>query len=276
MAIDVRTNPPALQALGALRNISKLVNKNIERLSTGYRINNAADDPAGLQISEKLRTQIRGNIVAARNTQQGIAVTQVADSGLQTMYEKLQRMRELSIEASNSTVTDFSTYNNELNALRSQIDDLAASTKFNDTPLLTGATTSYSIQYGPNAGDSVDIGSAFADARATTASGLNLTDAVNFASNSDASDYIEDIDAAIDILNSRVAEVGKFQGLLNTRLDYIEVINENLKAADASIRDTDIAAETTALARNQIMQQVANAVLIQANNIPSLALSLLR
>lgn len=275
MSIDLRTNVPALMALNALNSITKNMGTNIERLSTGYRINSAADDPSGYTLSQKLQTQIRGYDAVSRNIQTGASVVANADAGLGEIYDNLQRIRELAVEASNATVTDFSTYNDEINALRTQIDTLATNTKFNSTPLLTGATSSYVLQVGPNGGDTLDIGSAFADARATTAGGLNLTASVAFANNAAAQAYITTVDAAFTTLNSRTAAVGKYGNLLTSMSSYIEIANENFQAADAAIRNTDIAAESAAFARNQILQQVANAILVQANNIPSLALTLL-
>jgi flagellin len=278
MGIDIRTNPAALSALTNLSFITSRVTRNIERLSTGYRINSAADGAADLVSSEKLRTQLRGFEVAQRNMQVGSSVLNIADNSLQLIYDNLQRMREIAVEASNSTTTDFSSYQNELNALRSQIDTLAQNTEFQNTELLDGTTTTFSIQIGPNAGDSLDIGSAFADARATSATGLNLTatlDNTNFNNTTQASAYITTLDSAFQTLNSRITNVGKFQNALSTQLSFAEVAFENLAAAEGSIRNVDVARETAELARNQIIQQIANAMLSQANNLPTLALQLL-
>lgn len=279
MGIDIRTNSTALQALNNLSSITKSVTKSIERLSTGYRINSGADDASGLIQSEQLRGQIRGYDVAQRNIQLGTSVLNLADSSLQQIYDNLQRIREIAIEASNSTTTDFTNYQSEINALRTQIDTLAQNTEFQNTELLDGTTTNYSIQIGPNAGDAIDVGTAFADARATSATGLNLTstlDGTNFANTTQASAYITTIDSAFQTLNSRITTVGKFQNSLASQLTFAQVASENLAAAEGTIRNVDVAKETASLARNQILQQIANSMLAQANNLPTLALQLLR
>lgn len=274
MGIDIRTNPTALQALNNLSSISKLVTKGIERLSTGYRINSAADDAAGLIMSEQLRTQIRGYDVAQRNIQLGSSVLNLADNSLQQIYDNMQRIREIAIEASNSTTTDFTNYNAEINALRSQIDTIAQNTEFQNIDLLDGtAPASFSIQTGPNAGDNIDIVTAFQNAT-TAAGGLNLSTAT-LANTTQASAYITAIDASFATLNTRITNVGKFQNTLMSRLSFAEVAAENLAAAEGSIRNVDVAKETAQLARNQILQSISAAMLSQANNLPTLALQLL-
>jgi flagellin len=278
--IDVRTNAPALKALTSLNSINKLVLKGIEQLSTGYRINSAGDDAAGLTLSEKLRTQIRGYEVASRNVQAGSTVLNIADGALQQVYDRLQRVRELAVEASNSTTTDYTNYQNEINAIRTEIDTVVGAAKYNNSSLLTSAAaSSFSIMAGPNASDAIDIGSAFVDARATSATGLGLTTALsgaNFANTTQASAYIATVDTALSTLNSRIATVGRFQNTMSTMQNYIDVAYENYQAADASIRNTDLAKTTSELARNQILQSISNAMLSQANNLPTLVLGLLQ
>jgi flagellin len=280
MAVDIRTNPLSLKMLNNLASISKLVNNSVEKLSSGYRINSAADGAAELTLSEQLRTQVRGFDVAARNIQVGSSVVNIADSGAQQIYDKLQRIRELAVEASTATVTDFTNFRNEINALRTQIDEIANNAEFNGRELLSNAAApTFNIQIGPNANNSMNIGSAFQDIRASSATGLNMTatlDNTNFNSNAQATSYLSTvIDPAMTILNGRITEIGKWQNALSTQASFVAVTAENLAAAEATIRNTDVAAETSKLARNQILQQVANAMLVQANNLPTLALQLL-
>lgn len=274
MGLFLNTNVASLNANRNLFNITSSLNKSLERLSSGYKINSAADGAAELLISEGLRAQIRGSQAAMTNVQQGIDMLNTADSAMQQTYEHLQRMREIAVEAANGTVSDYTSYNNELAERSNAIDGIANNTIYNEQVLLDGSIAGgagFNIQTGANAGEQVDIASAFADNTAATL-GVSTT---TLTSAADANTLIGEIDTAMANLDGNMATVGGFTNQLQDQMNFLSVAVENLSASEASIRNTDIAQETANLARLQILQQAAAAALSQANQMPSIALQLL-
>ena len=274
MGLRVNTNVFSLNAQRNLSDVSMRLSKNFARLSSGLRITSAADDAAGLGISERMRAQVRSLDQAGRNTQDGISVVQTAEGALNEVNSNLIRMRELAIQASNGTLStaDRAALDSEFTALISEIDRVATQTDFNGTNLLDGSATSMDIQVGTEAGETIAI--TFTDV--TSSAGLSLSGATfNLTSASNASGSLATIDAAIDTVTSSRSSLGAVQNRLESSFRSIANTRENLSAAESRIRDVDVARETADLTRNSILQQAALSVLAQANVAPQLALGLL-
>jgi flagellin len=271
MGLRVNTNIAALNAQRNLGNVSARLSGNFAKLSSGLRIATAADDAAGLGISEKMRAEIRSLGAAGRNAQDGISLVQTAEGAMNEASNILSRMRELAIQASNGTLSteDRDTINTEVTALIEELDRISDSTSFNGVNLLDGSATTASIQVGINDGDVIDV--ALED---TTASTLGV-DGVDVTTASAASSALADIDTAIDTLNTSRGALGAVQNRLTSAFTSIQNVRENLSAAESRIRDVDVAFETADLTRNTILQQAAVSVLSQANVQPQLALRLL-
>jgi len=272
MGLRVNTNVASLTAQRNLSTVSSRLTGNFSRLSSGMRIATAADDAAGLAISERMRSQIRSYGAASRNAQDGISLVQTAEGALNEASNILSRMRELAIQASNGTLSaqDRVTIDTEVSALIEELDRIADGTEFNSIPLLDGTATTTSIQVGLDAGDTIDI--ALVD---TTATSLGVN-AVDVTSAANASSALAAIDGAIDELNTTRGGLGAAQNRLTSAFASILNARENLSASESRIRDVDVAMETADLSRNSIMQQAATAVLQQANVQPQIALRLLQ
>jgi flagellin len=279
MGLDIRTNVSALGVLKDLKSINFNVAKNIEALSSGYRINSPSDDAAGYSLSTKLQSQIKGLNQASQNISLGQSVLSTADGALQQINNVVQTIRGVVVGAANGTVTDFAPINAQINSLLTQIQTIATKTTFNGKNLLDGTTTSFSLQTGANAGDNLEIGSAFASAQ-VTALGLPAAGTVNFTSAANAQTFLStNLDqagtGAIAVLSNRLNLVGNLEQTLDTRLKFVNVTSSNLSSANATIRNADVAKVTAQLSQNQILQQITNAMLTQANNIPALAIRLI-
>ncbi|WP_108664230.1 flagellin [Euzebya rosea] len=275
-------------AMNAHRNLSGTQNslgKSLEKLSSGFRINRAGDDAAGLVISEKLRSQVGGLKVATRNAQDGISVVQTAEGALTEVHSMLQRARDLAVQASNTganggqTGASVAAAQAELDELIGAIDDIANDTKFNGTSLLDGTST-LSFQVGANGGETVSITLSDMNAAVLGISGgdklTDLSAAASFSSGaSAASDAIAVIDAAISQVSSFRGTLGATQNRLEHTINNLQVATENLSASESRIRDVDMAAEMTNFTRNQILSQAGTAMLSQANSVPQGVLSLL-
>ncbi|MFN0244932.1 MAG: flagellin [Planctomycetota bacterium] len=272
MGLRVNTNIASLNAQSNLGSVTNRLQANYAKLSSGLRIANAADDAAGLGISERMRSQIRSFGAAARNAQDGISLVQTAEGALNESSNILNRMRELAIQASNGTLSsaDRDTINTEVSALIEELDRISDTASFNGVNLLDGSSSTASIQVGVNDGDVIDIG-----LQDTTTATLGV-DSVTTDTATNASDALADIDAAIETLNTARGSLGAVQNRLTSAYTSIQNARENLSAAESRIRDVDVAQETADLTRNSIMQQAAVSVLSQANVQPQLALSLLR
>ena len=270
MGLRVNTNLFSLTAQRNLSNVSARLGGNFSRLSSGLRIATAADDAAGLGISERMRAQVRSLQQAGRNSSDGIALVQTAEGSLGEVSGNLIRMRELAVQASNGTLStgDRAVIDSEFQALSAEIDRVAGDTAFNGVNLLDGSTTSLSIQVGTESGQTIDI--ALEDVTVAT---LGVSTDITTASNAQAA--LDLIDTAIDTVASRRGELGATQNRIASTVRSIATTAENLAAAESRIRDVDIASETADLTRNSILQQAAVSVLSQANVQPQIALSLL-
>ena len=281
MAIVVNNN---ISSLIAQRNLSKNsanLTKSIEKLSSGFRINKAADDAAGLSISESLRGQIRGNNQAINNIQNGINLLQIAEGGLAVVTDNIQRIRELCIQAANDTnaTSERDAVLTEINARLADVNRIAKSTKFNNINLLDGSATSTKIQIGANSTvstNTIDISNVLKNAEVSTL-GLLLTgiSGTNWSSNNIRS-YLSKIDSAVQTVLKKRGDIGALQNRLESALDNLTVMNENIQSSESRIRDVDIAKETANMTKYQILQQASASILSQANQIPQLALSLLQ
>jgi len=272
MGLRVNTNIASLTAQRNLSSVSSRLTGNFSKLSSGLRVANAADDAAGLGISERMRSQIRSLGAAGRNAQDGISLVQTAEGALNEGSNILSRMRELAVQASNGTLStdDRNTIDSEVQALVSELGRISDSTTFNGVNLLDGSSTTASIQVGINSGETIDV---TLQDTSTSTLGVNSLD-VTTASN--ASDALADIDDAIDTLNTARGDLGAVQNRLTSAYTSIQNSRENLSAAESRIRDVDVAYETADLTRNSILQQAAVSVLSQANVQPQLALRLLQ
>ena len=281
MPIMINTNVSSINAQRFLSSNTNALAKSQERLSSGYRINKAGDDAAGLALSEKLRTQIRGSQKASDNVQDGINVMNIADGAMQGITDYLQRMRELAVQAGNDTYSSAqrSSMKSELNQLVSGITQISDSTQFNGIFLLSGASqaTGMRIQLGAGNSSSIDVlkvgaEGIFADIDATALSvgALKVDTATNALS------AISSLDTAITTVNTRRGKIGALTNRLETTANTLATNVENTSASESRIRNVDVAAESAALTRNQILQQASAAMLGQANQTPQLALQLIR
>jgi flagellin len=271
MGLRVNTNVSSLTAQRNLASVTGRLQGNFARLSSGLRIATAADDAAGLGVSERMRSQIRSYAVAGRNAQDGISLAQTAEGAMQEISNNLTRMRELAVQAANGTLTttDRATLDTEFQALITEIGRVATDTTFNGVALLDGTTSSLDIQVGIDSGDTISVGLSSATTSALGIGGLGVT------STTLASAALATIDTAINTVSTNRGELGAAQNRLNSVVASIANTRENLSAAESRIRDVDVAAETADLTRNSILQQAAVSVLSQANVQPQLALSLL-
>ncbi len=282
MPLVVNTNVSSITAQRYLTLNNAQLSKTMEKLASGYRINKAGDDAAGLYVSENLRSQIRGSQKALDNTQDGINVLNIVDGAFQVIEDHVQRIRELAVQAGNETYSQNqrTAINQEIDALRADIDRIAASTQFNGTILLSSSPASYSLQIGANAtaNDALSITTALGDTRATQATGLNMVTAAsaNITSNATAQTFIGVVDAALVILNGRRATLGAMVNRLEGTAKNLMNLVENTSAAESRIRNVDVAAESANMTRYNILQQSSAAVLSQANQTPALALQLLQ
>jgi flagellin len=285
MALIVNTNVASITAQRNLLNSSKGVSLSFEKLSSGLRINKAADDAAGLSISETLRTQTRGLAMAVNNAQDGVNLLQVAEGGLSVITENLQRIRELTVQAANDTNSS-----NERKAIAREVNQrlldvtrIASSLKFNNIELLSGKSTKSTLQIGANAlptSNVLTVGKVLLTASAA-ALGLTATKATAaatgyYSSASACRTFLTTLDTALQTIASRRSLIGAYQNRLTTAIDSLSIQKENLTAAESRIRDLDVASESASLTKNQILQQASVSVLTQANQAPQLALNLLR
>jgi flagellin len=275
MSLVINTNLASLNARGSLDTVSNRLEKNFAHLSTGLRITTAADDAAGLAISERMRAQIRSLSQAQRNANDGISMVQVGEGAMNEMDNILIRMRELAIESNNGTVSasDKDTLNDEFTSLIAEIDRIAQATQFNGVNLLNGSTANVVFQVGANNVTNVDTLSV--GLVSVLASDLGIS-ALDISSAGSATTAISGIDAAINVVVASRGDLGALQNLLQSTITTLGVSVETLTAAESRIRDVDVAAETAELTRNSILQQASISVLAQANVQPQNALKLLQ
>jgi flagellin len=246
--------------------------KSTEKLSSGYKINRAADDAAGLSISEKMRNQIRGLNKAASNTQDGISLVQTAEGALNEVHSMLQRVSELAVQASSDVngTADRTAIGDEITELKTEIDRVANTTQFNKMNILDGSFTKKSIQVGANAGQNIAI---TIDSMLATDLGLTSTAVDSYAN---ANTTLTAAQTAIENLSSKRSKLGAVQNRLEHTYDNLNNISENTQAAESRIRDTDMAAEMVSYSKNNILQQAGQSMLAQANQANQGVLSLLQ
>ena len=275
MGLRVNTNVTSINAQRNLSSVTTRLSDNFRRLSTGLRISTAADDAAGLAISERLRSQVRSLEQAKRNANDGISFVQTAEGALNEVSSILTRLRELSIQSSNGTVSsqDQDTLDEEFQSLVNEIDRIGSSTEFNNIKLLDGSSTTVSFQvgFGTTAGiDTLDV-----SLQEASASTLGLA-TLDIGSGGSTNAAISNIDAAINIVSGLRGSLGAVQNRLGSTINNLAIQTENLSAAESRIRDVDVAYETAQLTRNNILQQASISVLSQANAQPQAALTLLQ
>jgi flagellin len=263
----------------SLRQTNRNLQKSLERLSTGLRINRAADDAAGLSVSEQLRTQVRGLNMGARNIQDGIALLNIAEGALNEVEAMLQRMRELSIQAANDTLTtkERSYIQLEIDQLVNEINRITAGTQYNSQPLLNGTEPwgdgGGVLHIGPNNDDDADV----IQFQIDPVDSVSLrVDTIGVENVEDATDAIDTLDDALDSVNRLRATLGAMTNRLEHSLINQENQETNMQAAESVIRDSDYALETSIFVRNQILEQSTVAMLAQANSAPQSILSLLQ
>ena len=298
MPIYVNTNTQSVFAQRALGGNTTGLQKNIEKLSTGFRINKAADDAAGLSISEKLTSQVRGLEKAEQNIGDGISLVQTAEGALGVVQDNLQRIRELTVQAANGTNSEneLAAIQREVNARVTTIGDIAANTEFNSKTLLTGAAASATtfgnttLQTGSDQGQTTAINFTLMNSSInTTAVGSIGENAINLNAISAGSTTVnnqagaaagartslDDIDDMINNVSRMRSELGASQNSLESKADYINIAKENAMSSRSRIKDVDVAKESSQMIKSQILQQTSAAMLSQANQTPQLALNLL-
>lgn len=249
---------------------------NFSRLASGLRIATAADDAAGLAISERMRSQIKSFEVAGRNAMDGVSLVQTAEGSLGEVSGILSRMRELSMQSANGTLSasDRATLDNEFDQLKDEVDRIANTTVFNGINLLDGsASTGIPIQVGIGSSVANDVINVTLDSTSTTQLSIDTADLNSIVG---AQTALASIDSAIGAINDARGVLGAQQNRMESSIRSIQVQRENLSASESRIRDVDVAMETADLTRNSIMQQAATSILQQANVQPQIALSLLQ
>lgn len=283
MPLGVNTNVASLSVQKNLGRASDALSTSMTRLSSGLKINSAKDDAAGLQIATRMTSQIRGQTVAIKNANDGISMAQTAEGALQETTNILQRMRELAVQARNGTniTADRTATNAEFTQLSDELTRIATSTNLNGKNLLDGSAGSMVLQVGSNTGTAnqitLTLSSSFAASSLSVGSGTTvLTGATSAAAFSAIDGAITAIDSALNTVNAVRANLGASQNRLTSTISNLQNVNENATAALGRVQDTDFAAETANLTKQQTLQQASTAVLAQANQLPSAVLKLLQ
>jgi flagellin len=274
MALSINQNIAAVNSYRNLSNTQNDLSKSLEKLSSGFRINRAADDAAGLAISEGLRSQVGGLKVAARNAQDGISVVQTAEGALTEVHAILQRVRDLTVQGANDSNSPEARTNiaTEIASLGTELTRIADSTNFNGTKLLDGSVASLNFQVGADGNANSAISVTLTDVK-TTVAGIS---ALTVADHTTAQASTGTVDTAIKAISTARAGLGAMQNRLEHTIKNVNVAVENLSASESRIRDTDMASEMVQFTRAQILSQAGTAMLAQANQIPQGVLSLLR
>jgi flagellin len=281
MGLRIQNNIEAFNTHRQLLTSSNAAAKSMEKLSSGYRINRAADDAAGLAISEKMRGQIGGLDQAQRNAQDGVSLVQTAEGALNEVHSMLQRVRDLKVQFDNGTLStdDKDAISAEVYQIGQEIGNIASGTKFNGNALLGGST--FKFQVGANDGETVSttgvtLSGSVASGGLSDLSGLASASAASAAFATGALSTIDTIDTAIKNVSTARANFGAVQNRLEHRLNNLATYQENLTASESRIRDVDMAAEMTSYTKSNILQQAGTSMLAQANQAPQNVLSLLR
>lgn len=273
MGLFVNTNVSSLNAQRQLFSSGQSLNTSFERLSSGFRINRAADDAAGLQISDRLTTQVQGLNQAVRNANDAISLTQTAEGALGEVTASLQRIRVLAVQSQNgiNSSSDRAALQKEVTALKNEISRIASDSQFANLDILTGAFSSKFL-VGANAGQSISVNLSRTGGYGASGLGIGGT---TVATLDGASAALTAITNAISAVGGARADLGALQNRFQSTIRNLSNISENIAGARSRIRDTDFAVETAELTRNQIIQQASLSVLSQANQRPQAALSLL-
>jgi len=268
MSLRIQNNIAAFDAERNLNATSTRLQQSMARLSSGYRINTAADDAAGLAISEKLRAQIGGLAQANSNAQDGISLVQTAEGSLNEVHAMLQRVRDLAVQYKNGTLStdDRTAIQSEVNQLGSEIERIGQSAAFNGISLLANSGT-ITFQVGANDGDAIAV--------STISLGTAVASSV-FSLSTTGSTDISQIDDAINKVSAQRADFGAVQNRLEHTINNLSTYQENLTASESQIRDVDMASEMVEFTKDQILQQAGTSMLSQANQLPNSVLSLLR
>ncbi len=271
----IQNNLMAMNAHRALGNNNTATSKSLEKLSSGFKINRAGDDAAGLAISEKMRSQIKGLETAQSNANDGISMVQTAEGALTEVHSMLNRMIELATKSASGTVDDSvdrKAIQEEVKSLTAEIDRIASNTKFNGTALLSGATTTVKLQVGETAAQSISV-----SLKNMSAVSLGIAAASMVVSaQTSASAAIAKINSAINKVSTQRAALGATQNRLEHTINNLGVTSENITAAESRIRDVDMAKEMMSFTKNNILSQAAQSMLAQANQQPQGVLQLLR
>ncbi|BBR55121.1 MULTISPECIES: flagellin domain-containing protein [Pseudomonas] len=288
MALTVNTNTTSLGVQKNLNRASDALSTSMTRLSSGLKINSAKDDAAGLQIATRMTSQIRGQTMAIKNANDAISIAQTAEGAMQEQTNILQRMRELAVQARNDSNSDKDreALDKEFQSMLKEIDRIANSTQLNGKNLLDGTSGVMTFQVGSNTGSDNQITISLSSAMKTTGTGAALTGLAGKAitgttgtgTGSMEANYtaaLSAIDDALQAINTTRADLGASQNRLTSTINNLQNINENAEAARGRVQDTDFAAETAQLTKQQTLQQASTSVLAQANQLPSAVLKLL-
>jgi len=275
MGLRIATNVPSLATQRNISNVGEEASKSYARLSSGNRITKSGDDAAGLSISNKLEASVRGMKMAQRNANDGISFVQTAEGGMNEVSNILIRLRELSVQSASDTIGDSERgfLDKEVQSLKGEVDRIAKSTNFNGTNLLAGEGKALTFQVGHESGEMNRIEFDPAKTKVTT-DALGIS-GVSLASKDSALSSMGNLDEAIKKINENRSELGALQNRLHSTSNTLGIAVENLSDARSRIMDTDIAAETSNLAKNNILQNAGIAVLAQANAAPNAAMKLL-
>jgi flagellin len=283
MSLRVNTNVTAFNAYRNLTATDSAVSSSLQKLSSGSRINSAADDASGLVISQNIKAQIGGISQAVSNAQDGISVVQTAEGALTEVASMLQRMRDLSVQAANSGAnggysgTAVAAANAEVAQLQAAIDQISSTTQFNGTHLLDGSAGTLTFQVGANSGETLAVSLKSMDSASLGTTGGGNVGSIDLTSSaSAASDAIKTLDAAISDVSTFRGTLGATQNRLQHVVANLSVTQENLSASESRIADTDMASEMTNFSKQQILMQAGTSMLAQANSAPQAVLSLLR
>jgi len=276
----INHNISAMNSYRALQGTNDSVSSSLEKLSSGFRINKAGDDAAGLAISEKMRGQIRGLDMGTKNAQDGISLIQTAEGALSETHSILQRMRELAVQSANdtNTTTDRTELQKEMNQLRQEIDRIADNTEFNTKVLMTGnfSTQGLRFQVGANSGQFVSLKFSSMKSSSLGVSGSQLSTALSITSATTADSAITTINNAIERVSAQRSKFGAMQNRLEHTINNLRNVSENLQGAESRIRDVDMAREMMSFSKDKILAQSGTSMLAQANSSPQGVLSLLR
>ncbi|MBC3413915.1 flagellin FliC [Pseudomonas sp. SWRI51] len=283
MALTVNTNTTSLGVQKNLNRASDALSTSMARLSSGLKINSAKDDAAGLQIATRMTSQIRGQTMAIKNANDGISIAQTAEGAMQEQTNILQRMRELAVQSRNdsNSTEDRDALNKEFAQMSDELTRIAKSTQLNGKNLLDGSAGTMTFQVGSNSGAdnqiSITLDSGFdAATLSVDSAAVAITGSDSVTAEASMNKALDAIDKALQTINTTRADLGASQNRLTSTINNLQNINENAETARGRVQDTDFAAETAQLTKQQTLQQASTSVLAQANQLPSAVLKLLQ